>query len=687
MWAVLGCVCIANAILTYPFHQAADFPSGWTQATTPLWTSTSATFSLTTDPNCCCIAPSNRTSSPGCLTSETPCSERGNITVPRIFRSPLFVLQAGNITFNLYGGVGTNSTNFADPLNPPSDWIGIAVRNASSGEYVAFATHTNMTDHTPEPRMISEDDLAPYVGELLTLDFINTNTRQGNWSWASISDVTIPGHLVPCGRIADGGTSSNRFSSSCSCDDTASGQTCALSCNAPGFEGTVVRTCNAGSWDNATGPNCVAVSHQTTVYPFNNLSNWPSGWSVASTPNWTFTTTNFSITTDANCCMSTGCLAVESCESAPHILRSPPFILGSGDINFALYGMPGTDSSTAFSDPKNPPADWVGVALRDLAGTYAAAMPKRCINGSSPEFGVIVKSKLTAFVGSALTFDFINTGEGWSAISDIVIPSSTPPPCGPIPHDIERSYSSSCSCGNVSFGQTCTLTCNAPGFRGSVTRTCLTGGWDSMLEPSCTAFSFPNTTWGFHKPGDFPSGWAVAQSPKESPFSITYDINCCGEPSQPYSPGCLTTETPCSARGAINGTRIFRSPEFTLLSGSIFLRIYGQPGADSSTTFADPMRPPAQWVGLAVRNASGYYIAAATKGCSSSALGEPAVISEAVLAPFVNSTVTLDLIHMGGNGWASISDLIVPGFPPIISFAISAHANLLLLSTILFFVL
>jgi len=278
------------------------------------------------------------------------------------------------------------------------------------------------------------------------LDFINTALMGGNYTWSSISNIVIPGILAPafCGVIPNGGTNSSSFSSSCACGSTSSGQMCTLTCNTPGFEGNVTRTCTSAGWDSLIEPSCTSVSYVNFTWPFHIPGDYPDGWAVATTPNWTATSADFSITYDFNCCCnsitdrshSPGCLTTETpCSNrgnipVSRILRSPAFVLRPGNINFVLYGFSGSDRSTTFADPLNPPADWIGIAVRNASsGQYVAAATKSCVGTNIPELGVIAASVLLPFVGSTVTLDFVNTvapGGNWGSISDVVIPGVKP---------------------------------------------------------------------------------------------------------------------------------------------------------------------------------------------------------------------------------------------------------------------
>jgi len=108
--------------------------------------------------------------------------------------SPEFVLAAGPITISsLYlmsgGGLAPSSESFVSASKSYTGWAGIALRD-TIGNFVF--TYSNPTYWTTV--ILTSEQLAPYVGQTLTLDFINMNNSSGDFLYVN-RPITISGEL------------------------------------------------------------------------------------------------------------------------------------------------------------------------------------------------------------------------------------------------------------------------------------------------------------------------------------------------------------------------------------------------------------------------------------------------------------------------------------------------------------
>ena len=115
-----------------------------------------------------------------------------------VLRSPEFPLYAnGEISFALVGGSkpGMDLAEINQVGLPESSSgsgsIGVALRKASSGEYLTFNARSSNSGDNWETIVINNDDLGDLFeeGENYTLDFIDSHS--GGWGWAAMDDVTI----------------------------------------------------------------------------------------------------------------------------------------------------------------------------------------------------------------------------------------------------------------------------------------------------------------------------------------------------------------------------------------------------------------------------------------------------------------------------------------------------------------
>lgn len=125
-----------------------------------------------------------------------------------IFRSPEFNLyKNGEISFALIGGakpladLDDLNTNGLPAESSGSGSIGVALRNADSGEYLTFDSRSDNGGQFWETITIDQSTLSEIVDEnaTYTLDFIDSHS--GGWGWAGLDNVSVK----PGKRTQDGG--------------------------------------------------------------------------------------------------------------------------------------------------------------------------------------------------------------------------------------------------------------------------------------------------------------------------------------------------------------------------------------------------------------------------------------------------------------------------------------------------
>lgn len=130
--------------------------------------------------------------------AEDNTNTRDNAHETLVFRSPEFSLyKNGQISFALIGGskpLASLEDLNANGLPEQSDGsgsIGVALRNASSGEYLTFDTRSDNGGQFWETITLDESVLSPIVDEdaKYTLDFIDFHS--GGWGWAGLDNVSI----------------------------------------------------------------------------------------------------------------------------------------------------------------------------------------------------------------------------------------------------------------------------------------------------------------------------------------------------------------------------------------------------------------------------------------------------------------------------------------------------------------
>ena len=122
-----------------------------------------------------------------------PHGERDNAHDPlRVQSMPFFLDASGDLTFLTKGGTGGV---IAPPLGVgavPAGVQGMALTRASNGERVLSYAATH--EATVTTITWTQAQLAPYVGQQMTLDVYDT--RVGGWGWFSVDDITVPGSTM-----------------------------------------------------------------------------------------------------------------------------------------------------------------------------------------------------------------------------------------------------------------------------------------------------------------------------------------------------------------------------------------------------------------------------------------------------------------------------------------------------------
>ena len=332
--------------------------------------------------------------------AEDGTNTRDNAHSTLVVRSPEFkIYQDGLISFALIGGskpgFDIDEIN-ASGLPESSDGngsIGVALRKASTGEYLNFYTRAENGGQAWETIILGENELRGMIefDESYTLDFIDYHS--GGWGWAGLDDVTI-----------QEGTPVIRYDFD---DETLQGW-------------TVV-----GDSSVENGPTQLGVISE----------NDPNvGDSVPPTPLNTpafigpvpFEAENGSNTRDSS--------------HSTLVLRSPEFPLHTdSEISFALIGgaKPGfdIDEVNANGRPTESAGDGsIGVALRKASTGEYLTFNTRSENGgqawetiilNGDDFGDMIEE------GEQYTLDFIDYhsgGWGWAGMDDVIIRPGTPAP-------------------------------------------------------------------------------------------------------------------------------------------------------------------------------------------------------------------------------------------------------------------
>jgi hypothetical protein len=114
----------------------------------------------------------------------------------RIFRSPEFQLDGtGNIALYLncgMGGTATVTTATLPAESSSSGFLGVALRDVTTGEYVAW---TRKTSNSLAWEHCTMDLTGIDISDTYTLDLIDA--FDGGFGWVAMDHVTIPGTAVP----------------------------------------------------------------------------------------------------------------------------------------------------------------------------------------------------------------------------------------------------------------------------------------------------------------------------------------------------------------------------------------------------------------------------------------------------------------------------------------------------------
>ncbi len=111
-------------------------------------------------------------------------------------RSPLFILNAtGDLTVQMakgmaHGPAPTDEASVPYAANPDTGWKGVALRRASDGVFVLTKPRTSEGDAMVTVTF-TVDELAPYVGEICSVELINSS--RGGWGWLTMDNASIPG--------------------------------------------------------------------------------------------------------------------------------------------------------------------------------------------------------------------------------------------------------------------------------------------------------------------------------------------------------------------------------------------------------------------------------------------------------------------------------------------------------------
>lgn len=117
-------------------------------------------------------------------------------------RSPEFRLsESGDLSFELLAGTGGGARPARDSAVPfaaadidAAGWIGVCLRDATTGEFVLSANRSSRDFNNWEPLVFTSEQLAKLDHtHNFTLDLLVTG--RGIWSWVGLDNVCIPGEL------------------------------------------------------------------------------------------------------------------------------------------------------------------------------------------------------------------------------------------------------------------------------------------------------------------------------------------------------------------------------------------------------------------------------------------------------------------------------------------------------------
>ena len=332
--------------------------------------------------------------------AENGTNTRDNAHNTLVVRSPEFkIYQDGLISFALIGGskpgfdVADINANGLPESSSGSGSIGVALRKASTGEYLNFYTRAENGGQAWETIILGEKELRGMVefDETYTLDFIDYHS--GGWGWAGLDDVTI-----------QEGTPVIRYDFD---DETLQGW-------------TVV-----SDSDFENGPTTLGVISENDPNVGDSVPPTPLNAPAFIGP-VPFEAENGSNTRDAS--------------HSTLVLRSPEFPLhADGEISFALIGgaKPGFDIDAVNANglPAQSAGDGsIGVALRKASTGEYLTFNARSENGgqawetiilNGDDFGDMIED------GEHYTLDFIDYhsgGWGWAGMDDVIIRPGTPAP-------------------------------------------------------------------------------------------------------------------------------------------------------------------------------------------------------------------------------------------------------------------
>jgi hypothetical protein len=312
-----------------------------------------------------------------------------------VLRSPVFRLYPnGRLSFSLIGGAhgaldleAVNAEGLPE-ISSGSGVIGVALREETSGKYLAFNARSESGSQAWETILLDADDLRGVVGfgESYTLDFIDSHS--GGWGWAGLDDVLIQEGTPVLSYDFD--------------DKTLQGWTQVLVSETGPTELGVI-SIDDPAVGNSVPPTPLSAPAFVGPVPFED----PSGDNTRDQAHATL------------------------------VLRSPAFPLyADGEISFSLIGGAHTNMDLEDANANGLPeasagSGAIGVAVRDAQTGKYLTFHGRSESGSQSWETILLGSDDLAEVieeGHLYTLDFIDShsgGWGWAGLDDVLIRPGT----------------------------------------------------------------------------------------------------------------------------------------------------------------------------------------------------------------------------------------------------------------------